>query len=122
MPYRLDWENEGVSLVYSGDVSEDDIIESNLEIYDDQRFENIRYQIVDMLNASSIAFTENAMHQVSDLDAKAASWNPGVRVAIVSASGQIDRLVRVYGNNMTDSPWETATFDGYEAARAWLDA
>ena len=120
MPYRLLWEDKGVVLVYLGEISDDDIIQSNLDIYEDKRFEHVRYQIVNLLESDSISFTDNAMHMVASLDAKAATWNPKVRVAIVSNSKLVDELVKIYGNGMIETPWVTEMVNDMKSARAWL--
>ena len=122
MPYETIWEEKGVYWKYSGILTGDDILQSNIGIYGDSRFDNLRYQLVDMLDVESFDVDTEAMEEVTAMDAGASQTNPRLVVALVATQVQAKRLVELYETTTGGAPWETAIFESVEEARVWITA
>ena len=122
MPYETRWEPEGVHWTYSGVLSDDDVLRSNLEIYDDARFDTIRYQILNLLEVKEFAASAGAMRTVSRMDKDQAVRNPNVKVAIVATAALIRGMANVYTLSGGDNFWEVQVFENEADARAWVGA
>lgn len=121
MPYTTTWEAHGVVWNYSGTLTGNELLQSNLEIFGDERFDDIRYQIVDLTAVNAMEVTGKHMRKIAHLDMAAARTNPRVRVAVVTTSeGGID-ITDIYNQYTAEkSPWQTKIFSTREAAEAWV--
>ncbi|PXA03128.1 hypothetical protein DDZ13_13755 [Coraliomargarita sinensis] len=120
MPYKTEWRNRGVCWTYTGTVSGEDILKSNLDIYGDERFDDLKYQIVNLLEAEKIEVSERHMQKVAHLDAAAARTNKRVRVAVVAADKDARLLHELYVKHLSDGGWTSKLFDSIESAEAWV--
>ena len=120
MPYEMHWENEGIRWAFSGVVTDGDLLRCNLELYDDARFESIRYEIADFRAAESFTVTAKTLRRVARMDADQAVRNPSVKVAVIATAAVQKGLAQVYALSGGDTPWVTEVFDSEEDARVWL--
>jgi len=121
MPYEAHWEDEGIRWVFSGIVSDDDLMRCNLELYDDERFESIRYEIADFRAGESFTVTAKTLRHVARMDKDQAVRNPSVKVAVIATAIVQKGLAQVYALSGGETPWVTEVFDTEESARAWID-
>ena len=121
MPYTTEWEQHGVYWRYWGTVSGKELIDSNLDIYGDERFDAMKYQIVDFLQIDAFQVTRDDMLKIAAYDRAAALSNPRVKVAVVAKITAIKFLTALYDAENIKSPWETRMFDSVEQARSWVD-
>ena len=122
MSYEVIWEEKGIYWKYKGILTGDDILQSNMDIYGDSRFDKLRYQLVDMLDVESFDVDTEAMEEVTVMDAAASQTNPRLIVAVVATHSQAMRLVKLYKSTTGSAPWETEVFESVEAARGWITA
>ena len=122
MPYTTEWEDHGVYWRYWGIVSGKELINSNLDIYGDERFDRMKYQIVDLTRVSSFNVTRDDMLKVAAYDRAAALSNPRVKVAVIAQSTAIKSLTTLYDAENIESPWETRLFDTLDQARSWAES
>ena len=120
MPYETHWEDEGIHWVFSGIVTDDDLLRCNLELYDDARFESIRYEIADFRAGESFTVTAKTLRRVARMDRDQAVRNPSVKVAVIATAAVQKGLAQVYALSGGDTPWVTEVFDSEEDARAWF--
>lgn len=120
MPYRLDWEGNGVYCTFSGRVTGHELRECNNEIYGDEKFDDIRYQLLDMLNVTELAIKDEDVIMVVACDKAAALTNPAVKCALVAEDENIHALSRIYQKGIRESPWEGRSFFEVSKAREWL--
>jgi hypothetical protein len=121
MPYTTTWEARGVVWNYSGTLTGNELLQSNLEIFGDERFDDIRYQIIDLTAVNAMEVTRRHMRKIAHLDMAAARTNPRVRVAVVTTSeGGIDMTDIYKQYTVEKSPWHTKIFTTREAAAAWV--
>lgn len=122
MAYATEWEKHGVLWRYWGIVTGNELIKSNLDIYGDERFDAMKYQIVDLSKVSTFNVTRDEMLKVAAYDRAAALSNPRVRVAVITDLTAIKSLTRLYDAENIKSPWETEIFTDIEDARIWAGA
>ena len=120
MPYEIRWEPAGVHWKYTGRLTGQDILQSNLQIYGDARFDDLKYQIVDLLDIDAIDAEPSHIKKVAYLDVAAARTNPGIKVAVVTERDTLKEWAQMYAEYSDASPWETMVFGNVEEARAWV--
>jgi len=120
MPYETHWEDEGIRWVFKGIVTDDDLLRCNLELYDDARFESIRYEIADFRAGESFTVTAKTLRRVARMDRDQAVRNPNVKVAVIATAAVQKGLARMYALSGGDTLWVTEVFDTEEDARAWV--
>lgn len=120
MPYVTTWEESGVLWTFRGQVTGDEILRANQEIYRDPRFQRLTYQIVDLTGVERFDVTEDDMAMIAVNDRIASRSKPGVRVAIAADDEIIKDLSAFYDAVMVGSPWRQRIFDSMSEAREWL--
>lgn len=121
MAYTTDWEAHGVHWHYWDVVTGDELIRSNLDIYGDERFDSMKYQLVDLSQVSSFKVTRDEMLKIAAYDRAASLSNPRVKVAVVARINAIKSLTELYDAENLRSPWETRVFETLQQARDWID-
>jgi hypothetical protein len=124
MAYETFWEPQGIRWVFSGTVTDEDLIRSNEELYEDPRFPEIRYEIADFRSVEGIL--ENAssetVRRVARMDMAQSSRNPDLKVAILATTLLIKGFARMYALFGDESRWEIRIFETEEDARRWFAA
>jgi hypothetical protein len=121
MPYSTSWEASGVLWTFYGEVTGDEILRANREIYGDPRFHRLTYQLVDLTGVERFDVTEDDMAMIAVHDRAAARSKPHIRVAVAAADESIKDLSAFYDAVMVGSPWHQRIFDSMSEAREWLD-
>lgn len=120
MAYVISWEERGVYCQFNGIVSGNELMQCNNEIYGAPNFDNMRYQIFDMLNVEQFSITERAVKEIAACDCAAALTNTDVKCALVATDTVAHTLSKVYQDTISQSPWEGRSFKTIEEARHWL--
>ncbi|MGB0416838.1 MAG: hypothetical protein ACPGKS_08320 [Coraliomargarita sp.] len=119
MPYSIKWTESGVIWAYTGVLTGEELIESNLAIYSDPRFGTIRYQIVDLRAVMEFQVLQSHMEKVAELDVKASVLNQSIKVAVVTNEVTGKHMNRTYSETVPESHWETKVFNDYLKACDW---
>lgn len=121
MPYQITWRTNGVYWRYYGVLSGNELLQSNFDIFGDERFDDLRYQIVDLTDVEEVEVTEKHMRKVAHLDMAASRSNPRVKVAVVAQTDAAAKLSDLYEKFCEDkSPWITKLFRNLVDAEAWV--
>lgn len=121
MPYQITWRTSGVFWRYDGVLTGNELLQSNFDIFGDERFDDIRYQIVDLTRVEQVAVTEKHMRKIAHLDMAASRTNPRVKVAVVAQNDAAAKLGDLYDEFCGGkSPWLTKQFRNIEDAEAWV--
>ncbi|MFP6759858.1 MAG: hypothetical protein VCC99_16840, partial [Alphaproteobacteria bacterium] len=83
MPFELIWEPEGVVIQYAGVVTDDDIRQANLDLFDDPRFETLKYEICIYTDITALDRSSEIVRWVAEFDLPASQRNPSICVAVV---------------------------------------
>ena len=119
MPYRLDWEPQGVCRTYFGNVSIAERKESHERICGDPRFDEIRWAITDYLAVQAYEVTPEATAEIAALHIGPLLTNPRIVIAAVAVRpdivAAIDDFIRL---GYTAVPYRVFATMG--EARAWV--
>jgi hypothetical protein len=118
MAYRLDWERDGVYWEYYDKVSGKEIVEASTTIYGDERFDTIKYKLVNFLNAESIEINDAEVALIAHQHRAAERSNPNIKNAIVIKSNR--GIAENFAAFFTDSFWEVQVFEDLDEANNWL--
>ncbi|HBR93149.1 MAG TPA: hypothetical protein DEA90_03190 [Opitutae bacterium] len=121
MAYTITWQKNCITWTYSGVLTGEDLLNSNFELFGDERFDDIRFQIVDLTAVERVEATESHMRKVAHLDMAAARSNPRVKIAVVTNSQDGETLSNTYDRYIEGkSPWSTQIFATLTEAQAWV--
>ncbi len=122
MPYELIWEDRGVLWRFRYVVTGDELVQANLDIYSDPRFESIEYQLAIFSDSVVFEASSETVRYVAGLDAGASKKNPKVVVLVVASQTVIRGLANLYRiqHEVTGGPWKMEYFKTEEEARRWL--
>ena len=120
MPYHIEWNADTVIWTYTGRLTGEEILQSNMDIYGDERFDTLRYQIVDLRGVEEFVVNKHQMHQIAHLDRAAAYTNPRIRVAVVTNAQEGESITNSYIEQASDSHWPTHTFYDLDKALTWV--
>lgn len=119
MPYEIVWEPKGVYRRYFGRSDGAELTQSILDVEGDQRFDELRYVINDMLDSDEILLSSNTMTEISAVDGAAELSNPNIRIAIVADKPAILAVAHAYATAGLHT-YPTRIFSNLADARAWL--
>lgn len=121
MPYHLKWDGDRVAFHFSGDVSSQDIVESNQRVYGDPRFDDIRWQLVFFDEATSASFKAEDVRLVAYMDGAAATSNPRVTVVFIGSGEVMNQVETTYSQAKAEPPWPVLTFDSRAEAISYIE-
>lgn len=127
MPYAISWHPPYAIFRFYGDIDVEDFLESNTEVYGDRRFDDLRYQVFDFREVSSVDIEDTGnlldkIRLVAEMDKVAARSNPNIVVVTVATDSTIAALSSFYESEMMDSPWQSRFFATMEEAMTWVDS
>jgi len=121
MPYKILWEDDCVTVEWSGIATYEENLDANGIIYGDKRFDYIQFQQSILLNADLSLFNLKNIKVIGKLDKQSAIWNKDLKVIHVATDPHILELISFWESTMQGSSWEFKTFKTIEAANAWID-
>lgn len=101
---------------YFGEMTAEDVLESNREVYGDPCFDDLRWQVVFMDGVESVKFEEQSIKAIAYMDRAAARSNSRIRVAFVGDSALLKELHATYARFVKEEPWPVLRFPSREAA------
>jgi hypothetical protein len=122
MPYTTTWTKNGVIWTYFGVLTGEEALRSNIEIYGDERFDELNYQIVDFRDVTENQISDTDTKKIAYLDRAAATTNPRIRVAIVLKNEDCLNTAEVYRELSKTSPWQLKVCTSIEEAQTWIQS
>ena len=119
MPYQLHWEPNGVYWKYYGIVIGKEIINATTIIYGDPRFDNLKYKLLDFLDAENIKIDDLEIAKIAYQHRAAQLSNPNVKNALV-VKPESTALANKFSDLLSGSNWEVQVFHDLEAANTWV--
>lgn len=119
MPYKLFWETQGVVIVYTGHVSIGEVVEAIDQYHGDERFDELRYAIIDTLNITSTSITADHLVAVWSKDLGAEYSNPMLIKAFISTFPPLIEFAETY-RNAPIRAYELEVFNNEHDARRWI--
>lgn len=120
MPHTNSWKERGLIRSYTEIINGSEIIESNLEMHGDSRFDHISYVINDFSKVEGCLVSEEELEMMSITDEVAKHSNRYLKIAIVATQEEIIKLAQIYCDFMRDASYDAEIFATLEDAHAWV--
>ena len=122
MAHENIWEEKGLYRVFSNVISGKEVLDSNLELHGDPRFDTINYVLNDFSTIEDFQVSEMDITLIANIDAVAARSKPALKIAIVATYEPLLEWIHKYSEKMVNSIFETHLFDNLEDARQWCSS
>lgn len=120
MPYTNIWEPRGLHRMFSGEVSGDEIFESNLELHTDIRFKGIQYIINDFSGVTDHSIDLGHTEVYASTDKIISKTKHALAIALVVPQAHFFDLAKNYCDLMRGQTFECNIFQTVEDARSWI--
>ena len=118
MAYELLWEANGIFWKYSDKVTGSEIIEASTSIYGDERFDMLKYKLVDFLDVETIDIGKHQLALIAYQHLAAERSNPYIKNAILVNS--CHKMAHEFASFFSKSSWEVKVFTDHEKANKWV--
>lgn len=116
MPYQNKWNAKGLHRKFTGTISGQEILLSNLTVQGDERFDNIQYIFNDFTQIEGFEVTEENITLISTIDHIAVAYNEKLKIIIVADNEEFLTWARLYLTQMEDTLYKCAIFKDVESA------
>ncbi len=120
MPYKLNWEKNGVYIKLYGAVDPEDLDKVYAAVQKNPRFSEVKHQICDFLDIEEIAYSEKSVTKLGRLDKAESQSKPKVKVALVMTDNKAQALAGFYQAAIATSSWDAEIFHNVDDARMWV--
>jgi hypothetical protein len=119
MSYELTWEPRGAIKRFYGRVTGKEFEQATTEIEGDERFDDLRFVIVDFSGVTEFSISDASLDYVAAIENAAALTNPKISVGIVASSPEAIKVAEQYASSRL-VVYPTQIFPTQEETRAWL--
>lgn len=120
MAYQNKWGEKGLCRIFTDKVSGDDILDANLALHGDSRFDDISYIINDFSQIVDFQLSGMDIVKVATIDNVAALSKARLKIAIVATTDAVLDWVNLYCEKMVESPYECEIFSNLDCAYQWV--
>ena len=111
MGFSLKWYPNLIHFHYHGTVTGQDILQSNLAVYGDARFDDLRWEVASFDQGCAIEATFESVRQIAYFDRAAAKSNPRIRILLAGDKRIQKTIYENYAEHAFDGGWEVTTFE-----------
>ena len=119
MSFINNWEDNGLHRKFTGEITGQEILESNLSIQGNPRFDHIKYVLNDFSSITEFEITSADVNIISTIDNVAAISKKSLKIAIVADDKNLLKWINEYLKMMQGSPYATALFSSNDDALKW---
>jgi hypothetical protein len=122
MPIEIKYteDNLGINFYAVGEVTGNHIIEGMKEIFQSEKFVNLKYWIADRSRCTKYDVSSDDVKLIADLDKEAAKINPDLLMILISDTELQYGMSRMYEIYSADSGFKTSVFKDRYKAEDWL--
>lgn len=120
MPYSIKWGARDVYCKFTGEVTGQELFDCNMALYSNSEFDRVRFQIFDMLEATTFNYTPDDVIKVAAFDRAAAKIWPRMKCALVSTNRIAHELSKIYQDEIQSSSWVGKSFRTLDEALEWV--
>lgn len=120
MAHTTDWKAEGLIRVFTGEITPDEILKSNLKIYDHPNFSAIKYIINDFTGVTSIDVEKEHTRIYASTDDIISNTKGKLLVAIVATQNEHIALAKNYQKEMKNNLFVSKIFNTIDDAQKWV--
>jgi hypothetical protein len=119
MNHKIDWENNGVKVSVTGNVTFEEVFQTDGMIYGDSRFSTLKYVIYDLSEVTSLNLNTNDLKMISTLDKSASRWNEKLKLSLLVKGNETKVSLKKYISFMKDSGWDIRIFNNNDDVLNW---
>ena len=119
MAFTNTWTNNGLHRKFAGDISGDEILESNFEIHANPKFQKISYVIDDFIDITSLAMDREHLEIMAKTDDIISMTKGALKIALVVADDKGIKLAQTYKKITEDSLFQVEVFLSLDEALNW---
>jgi len=120
MPYTNNWEENGLYRKFTGTINGIEILEANLKLHIDSRFNNIKYVLNDFTEVSDLRIETKHTNAYAASDKVISDRMLGLKIAIVVISELQINLANAYQEEMKNSNFKCEIFASLDDAYKWV--
>jgi hypothetical protein len=117
MNYEISWEQKGVYLKFRNAITVYDIINADLSLRGDKRYDKITYIIYNMLDIDSSNLSLESPTIIAKMDHVAYSWNNNIFNFFVIQDSYLIDITNQYLEQVENPEWQNIILDSVEEAR-----
>lgn len=121
MPYTIHRETKGILWVFTGEVSDQEMITSYKEFYDNHSYEGIQYLLTDYSGVTNFNVRSDTIYNMGQIDKDASAKYPHIKVAIIATSQLLKGMTRMWELSGGSTSWDSKIFEDEASAREWLN-
>jgi len=120
MSHTIIWEPEGYYRKFEGEVSGEEILDSNFELQADPRFQSIKYVINDFTQIESHTIEIAHTNAYATTDEIVSLTKGALKIAIVVVNDDLLALAENYRQQMLGNRFDCEIFQSLDDARKWV--
>ena len=121
MGHKINWTPERVTVCYSGDCTEVNVLETVKELQSDYRFDSTHQALHDFRQCKSISPSPEHLEEIAAHNIGAARYMPRLKIAVIANRADVQAMVERF-NGLGLNPYPLRTFENPESANAWLNS
>lgn len=122
MSHHNKWEESGLYRKFTNIINGDEILNSNLSIHGDARFNDITYVINDFTQISGFEINNSDITKIATFDNVASLSNNHLKIAVVATLDSLLSWINLYCDKMHGAPYECKIFTNTDDAYVWVSA
>ncbi len=120
MTYSNEWQKRGLVRRFNGKITAKEIVNANLSLHGDARFDDLLYVINDFTLLEDFEVTDADIMLISSIDQIATLTNPLLKIAIVATMPDLLSWIEAYMAQMEESAYECQLFSTFKEAEEWV--
>lgn len=122
MAHTISWNTEGIIRIFSGEISSGEILQSNIKIYNQPKFEKVKYIINDFSEVTSLNVDTTVTKIYASTDDIIARTKGKFLIAIIATHDEHITLAKSYQKEMKNNLFKCELFKNFEDAQKWVTA
>jgi len=114
------WEATGLYRHFTNKINGQEVLNDNLNLQGDSRFDDIKYVINDFTDIADFDFSDIDIQKISITDKVASISNPTIKIAIITTIESLLVWIELYCKSMEGSLYDCKIFDNSEDAYKWV--
>ena len=114
------WSDNGLHRKFAGNVTGDEILESNFELHENPKFQKISYVINDFIDITSYAIDREHLEIIAKTDSIISMTKGALKTALVVADDESTELAYAYKKITEGSLFQCEVFLSFDEALDWV--
>lgn len=122
MPIEIEYTPDDIGIIFKavGAVTGKEIIEGNINVFNNPRFKHLKYWIVDRSACTDYNVKTADVEKIASIDNAAAENNPDLLMALVSETDLQFGVSRMFEAQISEPGFKTKVFRSRDAAEEWI--